>query len=87
MTEQQIRIFTSTDGQAQLEMVIGQETVWLHQTQMCELFDLDQSVIFHHICSVFKEGEVPAESNMQKMHIESIRQELKAVNFQNQSVI
>ncbi|UQG55326.1 MULTISPECIES: virulence protein RhuM/Fic/DOC family protein [unclassified Marinobacter] len=69
MTEQQVRIFTSSDGQAQLEVAIEQETVWLNQAQMCELFGRDQSVISRHIRNVFKEGEVPEVSNMQKMHI------------------
>ena len=69
MTEQQMRIFTSNDGQAQLEVAIERETVWLNQTQMCELFGRDQSVISRHIRNVFKEGEVPEMSNMQKMHI------------------
>jgi hypothetical protein len=31
MTDQQVRIFTSTDGQAQLEVAIEQETVWLNR--------------------------------------------------------
>src|SRR5690606_3255586 len=39
------------------------------QAQMCELFGRDQSVISRHIRNVFKEGELPEESNMQKMHI------------------
>ncbi|WP_375056642.1 RhuM family protein [Zobellella sp. DQSA1] len=36
---------------------------------MYELFGRDQSVISRHIRNVFKEGELPEESNMQKMHI------------------
>ncbi|AEY00098.1 filamentation induced by cAMP protein fic [Oceanimonas sp. GK1] len=69
MPNQQIQIFTSADGQAQLEVALEQETVWLNQAQMCELFRRDQSVISRHIRNVFKEGELPEESNMQKMHI------------------
>lgn len=69
MNNQQIQIFTSADGQAQLEVALEQETVWLNQAQMCELFGRDQSVISRHIRNVFKEGELPEESNMQKMHI------------------
>lgn len=69
MTDQQIQIFTSNDGQAHLEVALDQETVWLNQGQMCELFGRDQSVISRHIRNVFKEGELLEESNMQKMHI------------------
>jgi len=70
MTErQQVHLFTSQDGQAQLEVALEQETVWLSQAQMCELFGRDQSVISRHARNVFKEGELPEESNMQKVHI------------------
>ena len=44
------------------------ETVWLTQAQMAELFDKDQSVIARHIANVFKEGELDKESNMQILH-------------------
>lgn len=69
MTDQQIQIFTSQDGKAQLEVALDQDTVWLGQAQMCELFGRDQSVISRHVRNVFKEEEVAQESNMQKVHI------------------
>ncbi|KAA6186871.1 hypothetical protein F2Q65_02945 [Thiohalocapsa marina] len=67
--QQQVHLFVSQDGQAQLEVALDQETVWLSQAQMCELFGRDQSVISRHVRNVFKEGELPPESNMQKVHI------------------
>ncbi len=42
MSTQQIQIFTSEDGQARLEVALEQETVWLRQEQMCQLFERDQ---------------------------------------------
>lgn len=69
MSKQQIQIFTSADGQAQLEVALEQDTVWLSQEQMTQLFERDQSVLSRHIRNVFKEGELEEESNMQKMHI------------------
>ncbi|MBS3804856.1 MAG: hypothetical protein KGY54_09940 [Oleiphilaceae bacterium] len=42
MTEQQVRIFNSSDGQARLEAALNQTTVWLSQAQMCELFEREQ---------------------------------------------
>lgn len=56
-------------GGAQLEVALDQETVWLSQAQICTLFGRDQSVVSRHIRNVFKEGELPEKSNMQKMHI------------------
>lgn len=69
MDQQQVRIFTSSDGQAQLEVALEQETVWLSQAQMVELFGRDQSVISRHVRNALSEGEVNDKSNMQKMHI------------------
>lgn len=68
---QQVQIFQSSDGVISLEVALEQETVWLSQAQMCELFDRDQSVLSRHIRNVFKEGELNPEGNMQKVHIAS----------------
>ena len=64
-----IQIFQSGDGSVQLDVSLQDDTVWLAQAQMMELFERDQSVISRHINKVFKEGELERESNMQKMHI------------------
>lgn len=66
MTEQQVRIFTSNDGQAQLEVALEQETAWLSLDQMTSLFDRDKSVISRHIGNVFKEGELNRNSVVAK---------------------
>lgn len=62
MNDQQIQIFTSEDGQAHLEVTLEQETVWLSQAQMCELFGRERSVITKHIRNIFKEGELERNS-------------------------
>ena len=41
MTDLQVQLFTSQDGQAQLEVALEQDTVWLSQAQMAELFGKD----------------------------------------------
>ena len=52
-----------------VEVRIDEETVWLNQEQIVQLFQRDQSVISRHIRNVFNEGELDEKSNMQKMHI------------------
>lgn len=37
--------------------------------QIVRLFDVDQSVVSRHINNIFKDGEIPKKSNMQKMHV------------------
>ncbi len=64
-----IVIYQSADGSVATEVRLEGETVWLTQAQMIELFGRDQSVISRHIRGIFAEGELPPESNMQKMHI------------------
>lgn len=65
----EIALFEAPDGQVRLDVRLEQDTVWLTQAQMVELFGRDQSVISRHIRNAFKEGELEREGNMQKMHI------------------
>ncbi len=70
---EKIAIYQSADGKAFLQVRLEQETVWLSQTQMVDLFERSQPVISRHINNVFKEGELDKESNMQKTHIANSR--------------
>ena len=63
-----ILLYNTPDGQTNIEVRLVNETVWLTQAQMAELFQKDQSVIARHITNVFKEGELDRESNMQIVH-------------------
>ena len=68
MEENQIIIYQTEDGQTQIDVRLENDTVWLTQAQMANLFQKDQSVIARHITNVFKEGELEKESNMQILH-------------------
>lgn len=61
-------LYQAEDGTTSLEVRLHEETVWLTQAQMAELFQRDQSVISRHVSNVFKEGELSRGSTMQKMH-------------------
>ncbi|TBW58160.1 hypothetical protein EZI54_04710 [Marinobacter halodurans] len=58
MTEQQVRIFTASDGQARLEVALEAETVWLSQAQMGQLFDTTPENVLMHLQNVFKDEEL-----------------------------
>ena len=58
----QIQIFQSADGQVELSVSLDQETVWLSQAQMTELFGRERSVVTKHINNIFKEGELERDS-------------------------
>ena len=65
----EIILFESED--MKLEVNIKDETVWLTQKQMTELFGRSQAVISRHITNIFQEGEL-----VKKNEINFIRQPL-----------
>lgn len=67
--ENEIVLFETEDKAIKLAVPIQEDTVWLTQAQMTELFSVDRTVITRHVNNVFREGELENESNVQKMHI------------------
>ena len=61
MEENKIIIYQTEDGQTQIDVRLENDTVWLTQAQMAELFQKDRTVITRHINNVFKEGELEKE--------------------------
>ncbi|MBC5643206.1 virulence RhuM family protein [Parabacteroides sp. BX2] len=57
------------ESSLELEVCLENETVWLTQAQMVELFQRDRTVITKHINNVFREREVDKESNVHFLHI------------------
>lgn len=66
-----IVLFQSQDGRVRLEVNHDEQTVWLRQEQIAELFDKDVSGISRHISKIFSEGELDEKSNLQKMQFPS----------------
>jgi prophage maintenance system killer protein len=61
-------VYEAPAGGPRVEVIIGDETVWLTQAQMAKLFGRDQSVIARHIKNVYQESELPEEGSMQILH-------------------
>jgi hypothetical protein len=53
-----IIIYNTANGETKIEVNVKDETVWLSQDQMAELFDKGRSTITEHIQNVFREGEL-----------------------------
>ena len=51
-------LYTSQDGEVRVDVFVNDETVWLTQKAMQELFDRSKSTVSEHISNVFKEGEL-----------------------------
>lgn len=53
-----IEIYRSPEGNIELNVKLENDTVWLTQSQMAELFGRDRTVISRHVNNCFKEGEL-----------------------------
>ncbi len=61
-TEGQILFYTTADGDVKMDVLLSDETVWLTQKCMAELFDVDRSVVTKHLKNIFSEGELNENS-------------------------
>ena len=77
-------LYTTPEGEVKLNVLLENETIWLTQEQMSQLFDRERSVITKHIGNVFSEGELEEKSNVQNLHISGSD---KPVKFYNLDVI
>jgi hypothetical protein len=61
-TTSPVEIFATDNGTTEIQVRLQQDTVWLTQKQMGELFDRDYKTISKHIINVLKEGELERNS-------------------------
>ena len=62
----QIIIYQSEDGQTNIEVRLEDETVWLTQQQMAELFQTSRTNVVEHIKHIYEEGELDEDSTCRK---------------------
>ena len=62
----EILIYQTEDGRTRIDVRLDDETVWLTQAQLCELFDKNKRTISEHIRNMFKEGELQEEAVVRK---------------------
>ncbi len=65
----EILLYQTEDGQTRLEVRLQDDTVWLTQKRMAELFQKDVRTINEHIKNIFEEGELKPESVIRKFRI------------------
>ena len=66
MQENKVIIYTTNDGKTKLDVKLEDETLWLTQTQMCELYQTSKSNVSEHIKHIFEEGELNEDSVVRK---------------------
>ena len=88
--EQKIVIYQTEDGQTQIDVRLENETVWLTQAQMAELFETDRTSIVRHINNIYKAEELDRESTCAKIaqvQTEGKRQVTRTIPFFNLDMI
>ena len=62
MSENKVIIYTANDGTTKIDVKLEEETLWLTQAQMCELYQTSKSNVSEHIKHIFEEGELDKDS-------------------------
>ena len=65
----QFLIYNSADEKFSINSVIKDESIWLTQKSMAELFDVDVPAISKHLSNIYSEGELQKDATISKMEI------------------
>lgn len=83
-------LYSTPDGSVKVEVFFEDETVWLTQKRMAELFGVEIATINYHLKEIFDSNELAAERTIRKIRIvqhEGDRKVEREVNFYNLDVI
>ena len=78
-------IYTTDDGLTNVDVTFDNETVWLNQEQMADLFQKAKSTINEHIKNIYEEGELNQKETMRKFG--NTEFSTKPTNYYNLDVI
>src|SRR5690606_22003807 len=88
--ENQIEIYQGSDGLTQIEVKFEQETVWLNQRQLAELFGKDVRTVNEHIQTIYKTMELdqePTVRNFRIVQLEGNRKVTRNIDHYNLDII
>ena len=80
-----ILIYQTGDGLTKVNVTFDDDTVWLTQEQMAELFQKSKSTINYHIQQVYEDGELNRDATMRKF--ENFEFSTKPLNFYNLDMV
>lgn len=78
-------MYTTEDGVTKVDVTFEEDTVWLTQEQMAELFQKSKSTINYHIQQVYEDGELNRDATMRKF--ENFEFSTKPLNFYNLDMV
>lgn len=90
MKESEIILYTTPQGNVKVEIRFEEETFWLTQKKLAELFNVEVHTINYHLKEIFKSGELDENSTIRKIRIvqtEGTREVSREVDFYNLDAI
>jgi hypothetical protein len=87
MTESNIIIYQTEDGRTKIETRLEDETVWLTQAQLCELFQKSKATVSEHIKNIFEEAELDEHAVVRNFRTTAADGKSYDTNFYNLDVI
>ena len=66
MSDSKVIIYTTDEGKTKIDVRLEEETLWLTQAQMCELYQTSKSNVSEHIKHIFEDGELEQDSVVRK---------------------
>jgi len=83
----EILIYQTEDGRTRIQVRLENETVWLTQKLMAELFQKNVRTINEHIQNIFEEGELSPESVIRKFRITAADGKTYETNYYNLDIV
>jgi death-on-curing family protein len=88
--DSQIEIYTSPDGNTEIEVHLVGDTFWLNLNEISTLFEKDKSVVSRHLKNIYREGELERISTVAKnatVQLEAKREIVRDIDFYNLDAI
>jgi len=80
-------LYTAPSGKIRVDVLLEEESLWLTQKAMCELFDVAKSTISEHLSNIFKEGELDEISVVRNFRTTAADGKKYPTNFYNLDAI
>lgn len=90
MQQNEIIFYSTPEGNIRVEVLFNDETFWLTQKRMAELFGVESHTITYHLKEIFKSGELIEDSTARKIRVvqkEGIRDVSRDIDFYNLDAI